>query len=1130
MEKENYPVQELKTCRLLDFLNSRNIPLDLLEVIRRAFMRNHNYTTFLICVEDENVVTLSGTMFSETDVVDTDTTVSVQNYADWRDITTVSFALEYDRNRFARSTELATLCTKVREHQRYSFVAHKLDGDNVESVLKYDFSALDPSSHYILAIQQEITHSLEHDILTGGLNRSGLMRELQQKFKTITAPDQLTLLFFNILNFRLVNEQYGDETGDKLLQYMYTSMVYSELHPISYARIESDKFVCLVKNENLDMEVVSRLCHQEFNLDGFKVSFACKCGIYHVLGATETAVNACNYAKLASTHVKDHFLQPWIVFEPSMQNSYFSDAEILRSLDDAIANHEFVPYFQPIVNTQTGRIEMAEALVRWLSPTKGLISPAIFIPVLEQHGGLSRIDMLMEQYIYDMQCRRYQEGLPIVPIDINLSWVDFADNQLLDQLYSHIVDPALPTDMMRYEITESALAEIAENRYDVLDFFKIQHVKLLIDDFGQAYSFGTMKDVDFTIIKIDKSMIDQIGSSRKVNLLIETMINMFHKMHAKVVAEGVETELQVEFLKRIGCDYIQGFRFFRPMDEKAFTELLAHNEENRLAALSESGAQVVKENFIAPDEQAEPKNVRSKIRRFLSSIKSMRWTDIRSTAFIVLICALVALVVYMTTFRMVNNLVTESCDELTSRDIDKIKLHVDLELNVAQEALQSFSTAVFQDGRSVPKSEEEIYKQMENFLHSTPFISGIVAGFEDSVFPEYADSYGFGPLVRNLGDTLMRYQVGEIRDFRNTKEWYAEVLKMKQPRWSAPFFSEEGDIIIDYSIPLKNAENEVIGVVACDLSISRLRQVVEDIKPYPTSIVMVMLEDLTFVIHPDKGYPMHKTLPVYLKERGIEPDTTLLKVLREGEVGKMTLSPLGEELFLYYDVIGKAGYRLLIESPSSDVYSSLDEIAHIMKTIGGFGLASLLFILAFMIYENKKRERKVVERNMEILREAAEIDGLTGIFNRSTGEGLIAEQIRSHVPGILAILDCDKFKLVNDNYGHSTGDELLKHLSGTLKRCFAQDIVLRLGGDEFAIFCQSEKSVGDFKIKVQQFFTEIRKIRVEGMGDYSPSVSMGAAAYHGEDDLDFEQLYKMADRLLYESKHSEGCTLTITEG
>lgn len=1128
MEKDNNTVQELHTCRLSDFFSSRNISFDFLSQIKGTFLRSNKCTSFLICVEDQTVIFLTDNLLSGSGRVDADTLVSMQDFATWRDATAESFSLSYDRIRFGRSTELHTLCRKVREHQRYSFVAHKVDGENIESVLKYDFSALTPDAHYILAVQQEITHSLEHDILTGGLNRSGLMRELQQKFKDITGPDEQTLLFFNILNFRLINEQYGDEMGDKVLQAMYTSMVYSDLHPISYARIESDKFVCLVRNENLDMQVVSDLCHQVYTQDRIKVPFSCKCGVYHVIDPDETAVNACNYAKLASTHVKDHFLQPWVVFEPNMQNSYFSDAEILRSLDDAIANNEFVPYFQPIVNAQTGRIEMAEALVRWISPTKGVISPALFIPVLEQHGGLSRIDMIMEHHISEMQRKRLRQGLPVVPIDINLSWVDFADKQLLDQLYSHILDPNMPSDMMRYEITESALADIAENRYDVLDFFKKQQVKLLIDDFGQAYSFGTMKDVDFTIIKIDKSMIDQIGSSRKVDLLIETMISMFHKMHAKVVAEGVETELQVNYLKRVGCDYIQGFYFYRPMDEKSFIELLEHNEETRLTALSESGAQIVAEEVSEKHSVKYTQIAREKAVKVYESFKSVKWSDFRSTALIVFICALVALIIYATTYGMVNNLVTENCDEITKRDIDKIKLHVDLELNVAQEALQSFSTAVFQGGRQIP-SQEEIYEQMEHFLHSTSFVSGIVAGFEDSVFPEYADSYGFGPLVRNFGDTLVRYQVGEIRDFRMTKEWYSETFVQKQARWSAPFFSEEGDIIIDYSIPLKDSLDQVIGVVSCDLSISRLRQVVEDIKPFPNSTVMVMLEDLTFVIHPERGYPMHKSLPVFFKERGIEPDTVLMNALKQGEVGKLTIRPFDEDLFFYYDVIGKAGYRLLIESPSTEVYSSLNEISSTMKWIGFIGLSTLLLILAFMIYENKKQEHKAVERNMQILREAAEIDGLTGIFNRSTGEALIEEQVKNQNPGIFAILDCDKFKLVNDNYGHASGDKLLKLVAEALKNSFPQDIVLRLGGDEFAVFCQSEKTAEDFKARMQHFFAKVRQIYIEGMGIYSPSVSVGAVVYHGEENLAFERLYTMADRLLYESKHADGCTLNLSE-
>ncbi len=1128
----NSTIQNSQSCRLADYLNSSHITLELLDTVKEVFVRNNRFVSVLISVDDESVVNLSGNILSSKKGFDTETIVDVFSYSTWKNAIVDSFAYDYDRRRFSRSTELATLRRKVREHQRYSFVAHKQEEVDHDSVLKFVFISLDEESKFILATQMEITHSLEHDVLTGGLNRTGLLRELQVKFASISTPDQYSLIHFNIQNFRMVNELHGDEVGDKVLQFMYTSIVYSDLHPISYARIDSDNFVCLVEKQNFDTTVINRLCHLEYSEGQIVVPFRSLCGIYHIQDKNETPINAINRAKLAMSYVKDSFLQPWVEFNPSMQKLYFSDTEILKQFDDAIANKEFVPYFQPIVNTQTGRIEMAEALVRWISPTKGMIPPGVFIPVLERHGGLSRIDTIMEEHVFEMQKNRYQNGLPIVPVDINLSWVDFADNQLLKQMYAHIKDDSLPTDMMRYEITETALAEIAENRYDVLEFFKAQHVKLLIDDFGQAYSFGTMKDVDFTIIKIDKSMIDQIGSSRKVNLLIETMINMFHKMYAKVVAEGVETATQVEYLKQVGCDYIQGFHFFRPMDEKAFFELLDHNEEAHTAVLTENKAKVVKagETDVPTAMKVSSTRLQKKVSNLWMPLSWFKISDFKSTFLIVATCAILAATIYFSTYRLVYNLVTESCDEITERDIDKIKLYVDLELSSAQEALQAFSTTVFQNGLAIPKNEEDIYVQMERFLANTPFLSGIVAGFEDSVFPEYEDKFGFGPLVRNQGDSLVRYQVGEIRDFRHTKEWYSEAFEQKKARWSSPFFSEEGDIIIDYCIPLLNEQKEVVGVVACDLSISHLRQVTEDIKPYSTSTVMIMQKDLTFVIHPEKGYPMHKTLPVYLKERGIpEVDTVLLNALYDGKKGKAIYG--GEVIsntFIYYDVIEKGDYRLLIESNSEDVYKSLNEVSTTMKLIGTGGVLFLIIVLAVMIYDNKKRERKEVERHMEILRHSAEIDGLTGILNRSTGEKMISDMMLDGTPGILAILDCDKFKLVNDIYGHTTGDKLLKLLAETIKNGFANDIVLRLGGDEFAVFC-SNQSVAQFELKVQNFFLDVKELHVQGMGDYSPSISMGAAVYHGEEGLEFDRLYTMADRLLYESKRTEGCALTITE-
>ena len=1120
--KQSYPLSE--------YLQSSHVSMELLDLVKSVFLRHNRFSSVLISVDDESVIGLAPSVLSEGAEIEPDFVIEVQPYAIWREDTAASFTSDYDLKRFNRSTVLETLRRKVSDHKRYSFVAHQQEeGIEGESVIKYEFIRLSKDAKFILATQLVITSTLEHDVLTGGLNRAGLLRELEGKFQLIGGEEQYSILYFNIQNFRMINELHGAKVGDRVLQQMYTSLVYSSLHPVSYARLDSDNFVCMIDRKNFNADVVKDLCHQDCVMENLRVPFRCLCGIYHLDDPEISPINACDHAKLAISYIKDRLLQPWMVFNSFMQKSYSSDAEILKELDDAINNDEFVPFYQPIVDTQTGSIVMAEALVRWKSPAKGLVPPGVFIPVLERHGGLSRIDMLMEKKVFDMQCQRYQDKLPVVPVDLNLSWVDFSDTALLDQLYQHVKDPALPVDYMRYEITESALAEIAENRYDVLDFFKVQRVKLLIDDFGQGYSFGTMKDVDFHIIKIDKSLIDQIGTSRKVNLLIETIINMFHKMHAKVVAEGVETEMQVNYLRKVGCDYIQGYFFYKPMDQDAFLNLLENMEEANEAARKKSGVKSVKADAAADQSKVSKFHMSYIAQKFSWLYGSIQLKDFKSTFLIVAVCAFVAAAIYFTTYNMVNNLVTENCDEMTERDIDKIKLNIDMELGLAQEVIQTFAATVFSNGLDIPRDEKEIYEMMENFLAQTPNISGIVAGFEDSVFPQYADKRGFGPLVRNQNNTLVRYQVGEIRDFRKTKEWYFTPLATRKAGWSSPFFSEEGDIIISYSVPLFDKDRKVIGVVACDLSISQLQSVIEQIKPYPSSMVMIMQEDLTFVIHPEKGYAMHRTLPIFLRERGVPVEQTIIDALSRGETGKAVIDEGHNPTFLYYDVIDRAGYRLLIESPSEDVYKTLTDISSTLKGIGFGGLSALILTLAIMLYDNKKRERRSTERSMRILRHSAETDGLTDIFNRAAGEKMISELMAKNTPGVFAILDCDKFKQVNDNYGHASGDKLLKHLAEALKTSFPTDITLHLGGDEFAVFCSDVRTAEDFQERAQLFFAQVRDIRIEEMGNYEPSVSMGAAVYHGEDGLPFDRLYTMADKLLYESKKTEGCALTISD-
>lgn len=623
----NLLTEKGQVCLLSDFMTSSQLSFDLFVQIGRERQSQSVMNAFLICVKDNKV--MQPVLNGPDKTMGPDTMVRHWTYEDWREAEARLLANEYDLRRFTRSTEVRTLCRKVQEHKQYSFIARikSQDKDGLDSVMKYSFTRITPDASLIMLNRHDITSSLEHDTLTGGLNHEGLLRELTQKFALCKPGERLSLLCFNIKNFRIINEMYGSRVGDAVLRHLYTAIVYSELHPVSYARYEADNFVCLINRDMLDTDVITRLCTQECEVDDIKVSYHSLCGIYHLDDLTESAFDACAHAKMATSFIKDQFITPWLTFDPQMKRAVISDSEVLSQIDEALANREFVPYFQPVVNLQNGRVEMAEALVRWQSRKHGLVMPSGFVPVLERHGGLSRIDKLMEESVFALQRQRVKLGLPVVPIDLNLSWTDFADAKLIDQLQKHILDPSVPTDLMRYEITESAYEEIAENRLDVLNFFQKNNVKLLVDDFGQGYSFGTMKNVDFHIVKLDKSMIDKLGQSRKMDLLVKTLIGVFHSLNSKVVAEGVETEQQLNYLRQAGCDFIQGYYFYKPMCQEDFLTLIDKQNEGIASDVQseteEIEAEALADSTILVDRDVlEEQNVR--LRQSVEESKCLR--------------------------------------------------------------------------------------------------------------------------------------------------------------------------------------------------------------------------------------------------------------------------------------------------------------------------------------------------------------------------------------------------------------------------------------------------------------------------------------------------------------------------
>ena len=283
----------------------------------------------------------------------------------------------------------------------------------------------------------------------------------------------------------------------------------------------------------------------------------------------------CDRARLAEQHIKDGYMKYYEIYDQKMSDAYIDKTELLSMIDSALQRKEFVVYYQPVVDAGTGKTVSAEALVRWIHPQRGIISPGVFIPALEESGRISQLDLYVAKEVLEFQTKRLQAGKVVVPVSVNLSWMDFYDTSMVEWLRREMDREIFPEGIFRYEITETSYAAVAETQKSVLQELRERGIQLLLDDFGSGYSsFSTMRNYDFDILKLDMGFVRQIEESAKTRSIIHSIIDMSHHMNVKVIAEGAETERQVQFLREHGCDYIQGYYFYKPLSQNDFEKVL----------------------------------------------------------------------------------------------------------------------------------------------------------------------------------------------------------------------------------------------------------------------------------------------------------------------------------------------------------------------------------------------------------------------------------------------------------------------------------------------------------------------------------------------------------------------------
>lgn len=413
------------------------------------------------------------------------------------------------------------------------------------------------------------------DQVTGGCNRKEFIRRVSRSLKEMPAKTDYVLLFFNIKNFKAVNELLGVGGGDKLLCWFYQRIIYSRFDPIETSRIESDHFACLIEAGNLDYDYLTEFCNFNYGKEKRKMHIYSTCGIYYIQENDVSVTGMIDRAKLAKEYITDEYLKPYVIFKNDMKDTYVDEMEICSEFEEGIVKQEFQVFYQPVVDARTGKIVSAEALVRWLHEQKGWISPGQFIPALEKGGYISQLDRYMIEKVTGCLNQRRTEEKRFVPVSVNLSWMDFYDENMLEWIVRGLKKNNQNEQKIRFEITETSLAAIGENHTRMLTHLKENGAEILLDDFGSGYSsFGMLQDYDFDILKMDISFVRNIGVNKKSESILRAIIDMAHQLEIRLVAEGAETEEQVAFLRENGCDYIQGYYYYKPMPEKEFLQLL----------------------------------------------------------------------------------------------------------------------------------------------------------------------------------------------------------------------------------------------------------------------------------------------------------------------------------------------------------------------------------------------------------------------------------------------------------------------------------------------------------------------------------------------------------------------------
>ncbi len=434
--------------------------------------------------------------------------------------------------------------------------------------------------------EEQLSYQAYYDALTGLPNRR-LFQDRLTQFLLANKPDQqVVVIMINVSRFSQLNDALGRHVGDILLQQIAKRLDAALPDPYSLARISGDTFAIAIPDLRHGADAAVILAQNifaalekvfAFGKRDIRITLRAGLALYPADGQDAEAL--FKHAEVALNNAKASAV-PYLYFAPEMNVALAAWLALEGELQLALETAQFMVYYQPRVDVQSGRIVSAEALIRWRHPLRGIVAPGEFIPVAEETGLIVPIGAWIINAVCAQQAAWLRRQVGIVPVAVNLSAVQFKTGMLLQTIRDAVDAHHLEPHYIEFELTESVVMNNPDEATRNLQALKAMGMRLSLDDFGTGYSsLAYLKRFPFDFVKIDRTFIMDITNGPGDAAIATAVIAMAHSLSLRVVAEGVETLGQLELLKKLGCDEIQGYYFSRPVPADVFEAMLQEEKQ-----------------------------------------------------------------------------------------------------------------------------------------------------------------------------------------------------------------------------------------------------------------------------------------------------------------------------------------------------------------------------------------------------------------------------------------------------------------------------------------------------------------------------------------------------------------------